>query len=160
MQATSFIAGMLFFVGGTLGCFLMAGGILRALWFPVPMLVMLLAPLGSAILAFGLKDVWSTVAGLRLFFAPPSSAQPALNSIAVTRYLIVAVYATAGLLFLFQLGLAMAQMGGAPEELGRHAYAALFSLTYPIFISEALLRPLKCRLENQPALVPATNSGR
>ena len=151
MRGISSLVGLLLFVLGTMGGFIMAGGKPNAL-FQIPlMMAVTVAPLGSAILAFGFRDVWVSLCAVRFLFFTPSASVTATRSFVVVRYLIISTYAVAGLAFLFVFIIVVASVGEplAPTAMFFHHFAAAtIALAYPLFISEGLLRPLKYRLED------------
>ena len=148
MRTISSIVGCLLFLCGTIVCFMLAGGPPRALWMPGTIMAIMLAPLGSAILAFGLREVWEAFLDFRWFFVTPSGGAASPRSLVVIRFLLVSTYAMGGLLFLFRLILALGQVGGPSAQLGYQVAVAICSLAYPILIAEGCLRPLRCRLES------------
>ncbi|MBI4027973.1 MAG: hypothetical protein HY360_23515 [Verrucomicrobia bacterium] len=139
--------GILLFLVGTAGGFMLAGGNPLALICFASIVAIILAPLGSAFLAFGFRDVWNAIAAFRFFFFTPPVGIVFSRSSVVIRFLIFATYAISGLMFLFYLVLTLAQYGGPVGVIGARVADSICSLIYPIFLSEGLLRPLKHRLE-------------
>ena len=126
------------------------GGNPRALVQIPVMLAVVLAPLGSAVLAFGFRDVLGTLFAFRSFLGSPTSAGTSTRSIAILRYLIISTYVIGGLAFLFGGIITVASIGGFPDQAGQvlqHLAAASIALSYPVFISEGLLRPLQSKLQ-------------
>jgi flagellar motor component MotA len=114
------------------------------------MIAVVLAPLGSAVLAFGLKEVLETLYAFRLFLLSPTPAERSNRPAAILRYLIASTYAIGGLTFLIAVLVTIATRGSMPAQADcfwEHLAAASIALSYPVFISEGLLRPLKSRLE-------------
>jgi flagellar motor component MotA len=150
MRAISALVGFLFVGLGTIGVFCMMGGNPMAL-VQIPVLfAVVLAPLGSAVMAFGLKDVLGTLFAFRFLLYSSTSADPSTRSTAIIRYLITSTYAIGGLAFLLGAIITVASMGTFPDQPGsvwQHLAAASIALSYPVFISEGLLRPLKSKLE-------------
>ena len=114
------------------------------------MIAVVLAPLGSAVLAFGLKEVLETLYAFRLFFLSPAPAAGSNRPAAILRYLIASTYAIGGLTFLIAVLVTIATRGRMPAQADcfwEHLAGASIALSYPVFISEGLLRPLKSRLQ-------------
>ena len=105
-----------------------------------------LGVIGTSTFAFGFRASCSALRSTRfLFFTPREPASPE-NLIAVLRFMIVSAYALGGLLFLISLHNIVASVQG--NFLGKSIMLSISTLMSPILISEAVLRPLKTRIEN------------
>ena len=149
MRTSSPLIGALLFVGGIGGCFVLWGGHGLVVVFPVPLLALILACLGSAVLAFGGRDVWHTLRAFRVFFVAPRPESLPARSAEIASYLVGSLYAVGAVLFLLSLFGIMAAVHGPAELLGKNVATSICSLIYPIALSEGLLRPLQCRLRGR-----------
>lgn len=105
-----------------------------------------LGVIGTSTFAFGFTASCSVLRSVGfLFFTPRKPAFPE-NLIAVLRFMIVSAYALGGLLFLISLHNIVASVQG--NFLGKSIMLSISTLMSPILISEAVLRPLKTRIEN------------
>ena len=142
MQSISSLVGVLLFLVGTAGGFMLEGGNpLFLLRFSL-IVAIILAPFGSSILAFGFRDVWDAFSAFRFFFIKPPAQIAFSKTIIVIRFLTLSTYAIGILMFL--LGLTNYD---ASYPLNEIIAICICPLAYPIIISEGLLRPLKSRLE-------------
>ena len=112
-----------------------------------PIIPIILASLGSSILAFGFRDVWGALSAFRFFFFTPPIGIVSPRSPVVIRFLIFSTYAIGGLVFLLEITITLSIINGPLYGIVGLIADSLCALIYPIFISEGLLRPLKYRLE-------------
>ena len=156
MRITSLVVGLLVFLLGTIGCFMLDGGGIRVLIFPRPLLAEILITLGCSIVAFGARDVLSTFSSVTVLWTD----QPVgLDCTKATRVIAAAIgytYAAGAIVFLLNLVLIMATISevvssGLTEYFGARVASAILSLAYPILISEGILRTLKHRLATAQA---------
>ena len=117
--------------------------------FPVPLLALILSCLGSAVLAFGVRDVWHTLRASRVFFVDSSAESMAARSVEIASYLVGSLYAVGAVIFLLSLFGIMAAVHGPSQLLGENVAYSICSLIYPIAVSEGFIRPLKHRLRCQ-----------
>jgi flagellar motor component MotA len=133
---------------GIIGCYKMVGGgSLCYLVQWIPLIGIIIAALGSSIIAFGYDDVWKTLLTYRIFFQETPNNIPLQKTIVITRYLITATYASGSFIFLLCLIITMASIGGPLEQVGQHIGADIGVIMNTLVLSEAFLRPLKGRLE-------------
>ena len=108
-------------------------------------MAIILAPLGSSILAFGFRGVWDALSTFRFFFFTPSASIAFTMPLVVFRFLTISIYAIGSLLFL--LGLTQSCYAGTLSSLGEGIAFSICALAYPIIIAEVVVRPIKYRLE-------------
>lgn len=149
LKMASFLLGSLFLLGGTIGCFMLAGNSPAILFFFVPSLAMLLIPIGCTTIAFGFRG---PIVVFRSFKALWRSEHSKTSE--ATRILsafIGYVYGAGAFVFLASLLTVMACISdvaasGFNGSFGRNVGATIASLMYPVVFAELVLRPLKHRL--------------
>jgi hypothetical protein len=117
---------------------------------PYPLFVLFGGIFGSALLAFGYKDVDKALSSTRYFFFTPQTPVDTGKAIRVLSFMIISCYAQGGLLFVIEIlsSIRTASVESITEAARfRVFYMGISSLLAPLVISEAFLRPLKARLE-------------
>lgn len=117
----------------------------------VPFLGLILATLGSSILAYGVNDIKDALLASRFLVITHSKNGASPRSLAVVRYLIISNYAFGGLIFLFGSMITLSGIAGPVEAVGQHIAACICTFVYAILVAEVFLRPLRCRLEDTVA---------
>jgi hypothetical protein len=106
--------------------------------------------LGTAIMTFGAKDAGAALSSVRYFFFTPKVPVDTAKCVAVLGFMLASCYAQGGLLFVIEIlsSVRLAGMETVKEGvLMRSIYAGVCTLLAPLIISEALLRPLRARIE-------------
>jgi hypothetical protein len=149
LKPASVILGFLCLLGGTIGCFMLAGNHPRALFFFVPALAMFLIPIGCATIGFGVHGpivVFRSFAGLGGWnhTKTPEAMQ-------IISAFIGYVYGAGAFVFLASLLSIMACLSevaasGLTQRFGGTVAGTIVSLIYMVVLAELVLRPLKHRL--------------
>ena len=155
MKAFSTFTGAALFIQALLGGFILAGGNPLNLIVPAMVFILLFAPLGSIVMAYGFDGVWHTIKSLRNFFATPSQTESLPPWITVLKALIIATYAVSVAAFFIGIVVTMGHIDVTPENLAWHFNACMVPFIWAVIFSEGLYRPLKHRLE---ALVSASTA--
>lgn len=150
LKLASVILGFLFLLGGTIGCFMLAGNRPEILFFFVPALAMFLIPVGCSTIAFGLRGPLVVLSScvtalLRSEHAKTSEATRIISAC------IGYVYGAGAFVFcasLITLTTCFPEVtaSGLTEHVGRTVAATIVSLIYTVVFAELVLRPLKHRL--------------
>jgi flagellar motor component MotA len=143
----STLAGIFLVFLGTVECFVFVGGHVGCLVQIIPLAGIILAGLGSSVLAFGFRDVKDTLLASRCLFLTPSKNEAFPRYLLVVRYLIISNYAFGSLMFLLCSIITLAGINGPLDALGQHIAACICTFVNAILVSEVFLRPLRCRLE-------------
>lgn len=116
----------------------------------LPLFFLLVGIFGTATLAFGAKETGSSLTAFRYLFAKAKAPFDTRKKIVVINFMIVSCFAQGGLLFLIEI-LSLVKhfqvLTSTPTKLGFIFHYMACILFAALFISEALLRPLKARLE-------------
>jgi len=145
MKTISSLVGGFLFIIATIGGFMLQGGNPLEIMHANLIIAIILAPLGSSILAFGFRGVWDALFTFRFFFFTPSANIASAMPLVVFRFLTFSTYAIGSLLFL--LGLTQSCCAGTLSSFGEGLAFSICALAYPIIIAEVFLRPIKYRLE-------------
>jgi hypothetical protein len=117
---------------------------------PMAFLFLPFGILGTAIMAFGAKDVGAALGSVRYLFLMPKTPVDTAKCVAVLGFMLASCYAQGGLLFVIEIlsSVRLAGMETVKEGvLMKSIYAGVCTLLAPLIISEALLRPLRARIE-------------
>lgn len=115
--------------------------------FPVPLAALVVSVLGSAILAYGVRDTWCLVQAMRFIFVEPGSEWREGRCGEMVAYMIKSVCIVGAVIFLTSLFTVMATMGaGLSQPLGKSVTCSIYTLMYPLIIAEGFLRPLQNRI--------------
>jgi hypothetical protein len=150
LKLASIILGLLFLLGGTIGCFMLAGNRPAGLFFFVPALAMFLIPTGCSIIAFGIRG---PILVFRSFAAALGCSELTQTPEA-TRIIsacIGYVYGAGAFVFFASLltltaGFSEVAASGFTEHFGQTVAATIVSLVYTVVFAELVLRPLRHRL--------------
>jgi hypothetical protein len=126
-----------------------------------PLLFLATGILGTAFLAFGAKETGTALNSFRYFFYNPKAGVDTGKTIIVLNFMILSCFAQGGILFVIEILSFLKHLGplmSTPKEdigtlaqllqvIPKLAHPMICTLFAALFISEALLRPLKARLE-------------
>ena len=107
--------------------------------------------IGISSLAFGYRTTCAALVAVRFLFFNPAKGIAGEKLTEVLRFMIVSAYAQGGLVFLLSLLNILRSIALGMEAVGISIVDSISTLMCPILISEALLRPLKARLETLTA---------
>jgi hypothetical protein len=150
LKLASAFLGFLFLLGGTIGCFMLAGNRPAILFFFVPALAMFLIPIGCATIAFGIRGPVVVLRSLAAaLWCPEQTTMPE-----ATRALsacIGYVYGAGAFVFfasLLTLTTCFSEVAasGLTERFAQTVAGTIVSLIYTVVFAELVLRPLKHRL--------------
>ena len=150
LKLASVLLGLLFLLGGTIGCFMLAGNRPGGLFFFVPALAMFLIPIGCSIIAFGIRGpilILRSFADALLGSEHAKTSEPMRIISACIGY----VYGAGAFVFFASLltltaGFSEMAASGFTEHLGETVAATIVSLVYTVVLAELVLRPLRHRL--------------
>jgi hypothetical protein len=149
MRAISSLFGLTLF-------WLMAFGYCRLaaipIWFfnPQTFIYLVAGVSGTAILAFGTKEFGGVLRSFGYLFSNPKAPIDAQRTVKVIRFMILSCFAQGGILFVIEI-LSLVKHHSFiitnPSKIS-HFLVPMMGITFfTLFVSEALLRPLKARLE-------------
>jgi hypothetical protein len=149
LKPASVMLGFLFLLGGTVGCFMLAGNDPRTLLWFVPGLAMFLLPVGCSIIGFGIRGPAIVLRSLRAAIWRSERTQTAEASRIISAF-IGYVYGAGGFLFSasfvtignFLPGI----VASGPEDIGEYIASVTAPVIYTVVFAELVLRPLKHRL--------------
>ena len=149
LKFASFILGVLLLLAGTIGCFMLAGNSPAILFFFVPLLAMLLIPIGCSIIAFGIRGPIVLLRSFATLWRSEHTKTP--EATRIISACIGYVYGAGAFVFLASLLSIMACLSevvafGLTERFSQTIAGTIVSLIYPVIFAELLLRPLKHRL--------------
>ncbi len=149
LKPASVILGLLFLLGGTVGCFMLAGNDPRTLLWFVPGLAMFLLPVGCSIIGFGIRGPMTVLRSLgaaiwRSEDTPTPRAERTISAF------IGYVYGAGGFVFSVSFitvgNFLPSIIAGGPEHIGKYVAAVTAPVVYTVIFAELVLRPLKHRL--------------
>ncbi len=150
LKLASVILGLLFLVGGTIGCFMLAGNRPATLFFFVPALAMFLIPVGCSTIAFGISGPMVVLrsCAAALGCSEHTKASEATRIISAC---IGYVYGAGAFVFFASLltltaGVSEVAASGLTEHFTGTVAGTIVSLIYTVVFAELVLRPLKHRL--------------
>lgn len=160
MRALNFLLGFFMFLLLALGYCQVTAVQVKNLHF-LPLLFLGVGIQGTAILAFGGKETGAALNSFRYFFYNPKIPVDTRRTIIVLNFMIVSCFAQGGILFVIEILSFLKHLGplmsNPKEDIGtlaqllrvipKLAHPMFCTLFAALFISEALLRPLKSRLE-------------
>jgi len=150
LKLASVLLGLLFLLGGTIGCFMLAGNRPETLFFFVPSLAMFLIPIGCSTIAFGIRGpivVLRSIAAA-LWCSEHTKTSEAKRIISAS---IGFVYGAGAFVFFASLmtltaSLSEVAASGLIEHFSQTVAGTMVSLIYTVVFAELVLRPLKHRL--------------
>jgi hypothetical protein len=150
LKPASVILGALFLLGGTIGCFMLAGNRPAILFYFVPSLAMFLIPLGCATIAFGIRGPLVVLQSFATALGRPGYTKTAEATRIISAF-IGYVYGAGAFVFFASLltltaGFSEVAASGPTEHFSRAVAATIVSLIYTVVLAELVLRPLKHRL--------------
>jgi hypothetical protein len=149
LKLGSFVLGLLFLFGGTVGCFMLAGNDPRTLLYFVPALAMVLLPLGGSIIGFGIRGPAIVLRSLGAAIWRSANDQTPEATRTISAF-IGYVYGAGA--FVFFAGLVTTAnffphyAASGFKNFNEHVAAVLVPLIYTVVFAELVLRPLKHRL--------------
>jgi hypothetical protein len=148
LKPASVILGLLFLLGGTIGCFMLAGNPPSNLFHFVPALGVCLIPIGCSIIGFGIRGPIIVFCSFSVLWS--SARTKTAEATRIISAFIGYVYGAGVFLFLASfVTLTMSFPGLATFGIGRfggHVAGTIASLVYTVVLAELVLRPLKHRL--------------
>lgn len=150
LKLASVILGLLFLLGGTIGCFMLAGNRPAGLFFFVPSLAMFLIPAGCSLIGFGIRGPILVLRSLATALSCPEHTET-LEATRIISACIGYVYGAGAFVFFASIvtissSFSEIAAAGLTENFGEHVAAATVPLIYAVVIAELLLRPLRHRL--------------
>ena len=150
LKPASVILGLLFLIGGTVGCFMLAGNDPKSLLFFVPGLAMALLPVGCSIIGFGIRGPVIVLRSLKAALWGSERTQPPEAARTISAF-IGYVYGAGAFVFFASLvtisnNLPRYAASGLSEHLGNTFAGTIAPLIYTFVFAELVLRPLKHRL--------------
>lgn len=149
LKPASVILGFLFLLGGTVGCFMLAGNDPRNLLWFVPGLGMFLLPVGCSIIGFGVRGPAIVLRSLGAAIWRSEGTQTAEAERTISAF-IGYVYGAGGFLFsvsFMTVGSFLPSIiAGGLEHMGKYLAAVTAPVVYAVVFAELVLRPLKHRL--------------
>ncbi|MES2695572.1 MAG: hypothetical protein V4773_19000 [Verrucomicrobiota bacterium] len=150
----SVILGLLFLLGGTIGCFMLAGNHPARLFFFVPLLAMFLIPTGCSTIAFGIRG---PLVVLHSFLAAiwRSERTQTAEATRIISACIGYVYGAGAFVFFASIvtlttSFPEVAASGLTAHFSQTVAATMVSLIYTVVFAELVLRPLKHRLVSFP----------
>lgn len=150
LRFASVVPGLLFLLGGTIGCFMLAGNPPANLLFFVPALAMFLIPTGCSLIGFGIRGPMLVLRSLSAALWRSEHTETA-EATRVISACIGYVYGAGAFVFLASLvtltrSFPEITASGLTEHVGDSVAATVASLIYTVVFAELGLRPLKHRL--------------
>jgi hypothetical protein len=151
LKLATFVLGLLFLLGGTVGCFMLVGNRPAILLYFVPALAMFLIPIGCAIIAFGIRGplVLLRSCAVALWGSERTKMSEANRVISA---FIGYVYGAGAFVFFASLvtltrSFPEVSASGLTEHFSDSVAGTIDSLIYTVVLAELVLRPLKHRLD-------------
>ncbi|MGC4075420.1 MAG: hypothetical protein QM760_23560 [Nibricoccus sp.] len=149
LKPASVILGLLFLLGGTVGCFMLAGNHPKTLLWFVPGLAMFLLPVGCSIIGFGIRGPAIILRSLGAAIWRSDGTQTA-EAARIISALIGYVYGAGGFVFSVSFmtvgNFLPGIIAGGPQHIGEYVAAVTAPVVYSVVFAELMLRPLKHRL--------------
>jgi ABC-type transporter Mla maintaining outer membrane lipid asymmetry permease subunit MlaE len=149
-QLASVLLGLLLLLGGTIGCFMLAGNRPADLFIFPSGLAMFLLPIGCSILSFGIRGPLVVLRSLATAIWSRERTQMP-EAARVISAVIGYVYGAGGFVFCasmvtFTKSFPGIAASGLTESVGAKVAATIVSLIYTVVCAELVLRPLKHRV--------------
>lgn len=150
LKVASVVIGLLFLLGGTIGCFMLAGNHPAVLFHFVPALAMLLILIGCSTIAFGIRGPTLVVRSIAAALWCSDHAKTT-EAIRIISACIGYVYGAGAFVFFASLvtltrSFPELAASGLTQHFGETVAATIVSLIYTVVFAELVLRPLKHRL--------------
>jgi hypothetical protein len=149
LKTASVVLGFLFRIGGTVGCFMLAGQKPASLLYLVPALAMFLIPVGCSFIGFGLRGPLAILRSVAaLWREEPAERLEATRTISAC---IGYVYGAGAFVFCASIVTMTASFpelaaSGLTAHFGGMVAGTMVSLIYTVVLAELVLRPVKHRL--------------